>query len=92
MTFFRSHLNVYMFDTCTGLLLDATAKDGYPRQNSFYDCSVTRLYVSEDETHTIGHTFLLGHGTYDNEKYANHPNIFGLTDIGTIIGANGKDN
>ncbi|MBE6637232.1 MAG: hypothetical protein E7618_05455 [Ruminococcaceae bacterium] len=92
LTFFRCHLNVYKFDTCTGLLLDATAKDGYPRQNSFYDCSVTRLYVSEDETHTIGHTFLLGHGTYDNEQFAKHPHIFGLTDIGTIIGANGKDN
>lgn len=88
LTFFRSHLNVYKFDTCTGLLLDATAKDGYPRQNSFYDCSVTRLYVSEDANHTIGHTFLLGHGTYDHEQYAKHPHIFGLTDIGTIIGEN----
>lgn len=90
LTFFRSHLNVYKFETCTGLLLDATAKDGYPRQNSFYDCSVTRLYVSEDESHTIGHTFLLGHGTYDNEQFVKHPHIFGLTDIGTIIGENGK--
>ena len=85
ITFRRCHLNVYKPETAKGLLLDATGHDGYPRKCSFYDCSITRGYVKEDETRKIGYNFFMGNGTYDHEKIEPNPHLFGITDIGTIL-------
>ena len=84
LTFMRCHFNIYR-DTSVGLLLDGRENNGYPRQNSYYDCSITRLDVEESESGKIGHQFLLGNGTYDHETYESHPMLFGLSDIGGII-------
>jgi len=85
LTFRRCHMNVYRFETAKGLLLDALGHDGYPRGNTFCDCSITRGYLSEDETHRIGHQFFIGNGTYDHETIEPHPHIFGITDIGSLL-------
>ncbi|MBR5767890.1 MAG: hypothetical protein IKX86_04390 [Clostridia bacterium] len=91
-TFRRCHFNVYQFETSIGLLLDPEGNDGYPKQNAFYDCSVTRLKISEPEGAEIGYNYVFGHGTWDNEEYTPSDKLFGLTDLGEIVwyGATGK--
>lgn len=85
LTFKRCHISAYS-EVSTSLWLNALENDGYPRQNSFYDCTVASPRVLEDETHTIGYHFFLGHGTYDLEDpFAGNEHVFGLTDIGSII-------
>lgn len=85
LSFRRCHMNVYRFETAKGLLLDAVGHDGYPRGNTFCDCSITRGYINEDEAHRIGHQFFIGNGTYDHETIQPHPHIFGITDIGSLL-------
>ena len=91
-TFRRCHFNVYQFETSVGLLLDPEGNDGYPKQNAFYDCSVTRLKVLEPLESEIGYNYVFGHGTWDNEEYTPSDKLFGLTDLGEIVwyGATGK--
>lgn len=88
MTFQRCHFNVYKFDTSLGLLLDGRSNNGYPKQNSYYDCSITRLAVEESDNGNIGYNFLLGNGSGDWETYESHPKLFGISDKGHIIGVN----
>ena len=91
-TFRRCHFNVYQFETSVGLLLDPEGNDGYPKQNAFYDCSVTRLKILEPYGADIGYNYVFGHGTWDNEEYTPSDKLFGLTDLGEIVwyGATGK--
>ena len=91
-TFRRCHFNVYQFETSVGLLLDPEGNDGYPKQNAFYDCSVTRLKVLEPLESEIGYNYVFGYGTWDNEEYTPSDKLFGLTDLGEIVwyGATGK--
>ncbi len=85
LTFKRCHLSAYSEES-KSLHLDALENPGYPRQNSFYDCTVARPLVLEDEAHEIGYHFFLGHGTYDlQDSFESNPHIFGLTEDGSII-------
>lgn len=81
LTFKRCHFNTYN-SASTGLILDPTDNPGYPKQNSFYDCSATSLHVVNDE---IGYNMLIGHGTWDNESIGESAKLFGITDIGSFI-------
>ncbi len=86
LTFMRCHFNVYRFETAKGLLLDAVGHNGYPRGISYYDCSITRGYINEDKTDRIGYHFFMGNGTYDHETIESNPHVFGITDIGSLMG------
>jgi len=85
LTFKRCHISAYSEES-TSLWLNALENDGYPRQNSFYDCTVASSSILEDESHTIGYHFFLGHGTYDlQEDFLPNKHIFGITEDGKII-------
>ena len=81
LAFYRSHITGYTESGSDYLVLDASA-DGYPSENVFYDCSVARVTVVEEDGHSIGHHFFYGHGTYDLETVPDHPMLHGITDSG----------
>ena len=81
LAFYRSHITGYTESGSDYLVLDASA-DGYPSDNVFYDCSVARVTVVEEDGHFIGHHFFYGHGTYDLETVPDHPMLHGITDTG----------
>ena len=80
LSFYRCHFAGYN-EASDYLVLDAEV-DGVPESNCFYDCSVNRIKVIENNGHSIGHNFFYGYGTYDGETPPDHPMLHGITDSG----------
>lgn len=79
--FYRCHFVGYNDDASEYLVLEASS-DGSPYGNTFYDCSVKRIKVIEENGHSIGDSFFCGYGTYDMETCPTHPRLHGITDSG----------
>lgn len=85
-SFYRCHFDSRNEPTSTGLVLDATANDGFPCGNAFYDCSIYNHKVIEDANHHIRKNYFYGFGTYDEEQVPTHPMLVGTTDTGLWFG------
>ena len=89
LSFFRCHITGYSENTSDYLVLDA-AEDGKPAGHTFYDCSIARVKVIEEDGHSIGDHFFIGHGSYDLEQTPEHPKLHGITDSGLTFGFGGE--
>ncbi len=79
--FYRCHFAGYNDEESEYLVLEATA-DGSPYGITYYDCSVKRIKIIEENGNSIGDSFFYGYGTYDLEDTPDHPRLHGITDSG----------
>ena len=89
LSFYRCHITGYSGTAADYLVLDAS-EDGKPAGNAFYDCSIASVKVIEENGHSIGDHFFIGHGTYDTEEVPEHPKLHGITDSGLTFGFGGE--
>lgn len=85
-TFTRCHFDSQPEATSLGVVIDATANDGFPAGMAFYDCSIYNHAVYENGTNHIRKNYFYGFGTYDNETIPTHPSLCGITDTGVVFG------
>ena len=90
ISFYRCHFSAYNSES-TGILFDAMSKPFFPCGIGFYDCSVTRIKIREDDAHQIRPQYFYGFGTEDGEEIPLDSRLRGITDHGETFNMDALD-
>ena len=90
ISFYRCHFSAYN-SASTGILFDAMSKPFFPCGIGFYDCSVSRISIREDDAHQIRPQYFYGFGTEDGEEIPIDSRLRGITDHGETFNMDALD-